>query len=368
MLIGLVGRVCRWGGQKMIVNIMADLAVLLIAVLFFFLTGEDKYSDFIDTTKERWKYIVLIVLVGLLLLRFSVVIEGARYDYRFLLYILAIKYIGPKVTLPSIFVISVLRFFWGVDMNAVSSFLYGMVLILTLSFVNKLLTHVAYDFLQLLLATCYTLFVGASLNLILYHDFFKDGQIYIILLVSSGGMVAIFLWIIKQIQRIRQKSEVDYLTELKNSRRFYFDISRLKTSNAYHLCVLDIDFFKIVNDTFGHLSGDMVLKIVADVLCSYQSPKITFYRIGGEEFLCLAEGYSDQEIYTFMEKVREAIAQADSGLTDAKCLPIKITVSIGISQVSDVASVRHSLNHADKALYQAKESGRNCVRFFSSVS
>ena len=97
------------------VSILADLSVLLIAVLFFFLikSGETDYIE--DSPRERLQYIFFVVIVGMLLLQFSVVVQGARYDYRFLLYALTIKYIGPKVALPSIAIISMVRFFWGTD-------------------------------------------------------------------------------------------------------------------------------------------------------------------------------------------------------------------------------------------------------------
>lgn len=167
----------------MVVSILADMAVLLVALIFFFLTREDESPNAIDNSnRKRLYYIVIVTIVGLILLQFSVVVDGARYDYRFLLYVFSLKYIGPRVTLPSIFLISIFRFLWGVEPAAINSFFYGMVLIATLPILYQFLKTRLNDFGQLILMAFYTLLVGATMNLVIYGNFFKNQQIYLVLL------------------------------------------------------------------------------------------------------------------------------------------------------------------------------------------
>lgn len=347
------------------VSILADLSVLLIAVLFFFLIKSGKTDYIEDSPRERLQYIFFVVIVGMLLLQFSVVVQGARYDYRFLLYALTIKYIGPKVTLPSIAIISMVRFFWGTDIAACTSLLYGTILVLTISSVNRVLKKFSNDFVHLLLLVFYTLFVGASINLIVHGNFFKDSQMYLILIISSCMMIGIFLWIIQKIQNIREESELDFLTQLKNSRKFYLDIARLKEEKDYYLCILDIDFFKKINDSFGHQSGDDLLKKISLLFHQQESAKIRFYRIGGEEFACLVEECSCDETYDLMETIRQSVQQINTNLQDEHGETVTVTISIGMTKLANVTAIHQSIHQADEALYLAKNSGRNCVKVYS---
>lgn len=348
----------------MVVSILADMAVLLVALIFFFLTKEDVSPSAIDNSnRKRLYYITIVTIVGLLLLQFSVVVDGARYDYRFLLYVFSIKYIGPRVTLPSIFLISVFRFLWGIEPATFNSFLYGIILIATLSTLYQFLKARFNDFGQLIIMAFYTLFVGATINLIIYGNFFKNQQIYLVLIVSSSIMILVFLWIIDKIRSIREKSEIDYLTGLKNNRRFYLDISKLKNDSTYHLSMLDIDLFKSINDEYGHLAGDEVLKSVSNIFKEYQSDTITFYRTGGEEFSIIVENFSDQQVLDLMNEVLVSVRTLDSALIDKNNQLVVITVSIGISNLINIEEARAAIHRADLNLYKAKEAGRDCVVF-----
>ncbi|MBS7576611.1 MULTISPECIES: GGDEF domain-containing protein [unclassified Enterococcus] len=348
----------------MIVSILADMAVLLIVLIFFFLTRDEAAVSSIDhSPKRRLNYIVIVIVVGLLLLQFSVVVDGAHYDYRFLLYVFSIKYIGPRVTLPSIFIISIFRFLWSVNQAAINSFIYGMILIATLFFVYRFLEKRINDFGQLIILSLYTLFVGAFINLVVYGNFFKDHQIYLVLIISSSAMIIAFLWIIHQIRSIKEKSEFDYLTGLKNNRRFYLDLSRLKNESTYHLSMIDIDFFKSINDQFGHLTGDEVLKAIAKIFMSYRSDKVRFYRTGGEEFTMIIENYNDEQANELMASVLTSVAAIDYDLIDKNGQPVAITISIGISNLINIEEARSAIHRADLNLYKAKAAGRNRIIF-----
>lgn len=167
---------------------------------------------------------------------------------------------------------------------------------------------------------------------------------------------------IEHIARINNLATRDYLTGLFN-RRYFFDVGRTLFENArrQHLvltvAMVDIDYFKNVNDQYGHDAGDHVLKTVADLLrTSFRSADIVA-RMGGEEFCVLAANIKPEALQTTFDRFRLAVANAR---ITHESQTIHITVSIGVA-VTFRESLEAMINKADQLLYQAKENGRNRV-------
>lgn len=346
----------------MVVSILADLSILMITILLLFFFQTDYLDGNVLSIFDSFVYIVIEVIIGLFLLQFSVTIDGARYDYRFLLYCFSLKYIGTKVTVISIFVINVTRLLIGVDMDTYSTFLYGMILIVFLPFINKLVKKIENDFVQLTMLTLFTFIVGATLNLILHGDFFRDSQIYSVLICSSTLMIGLFLWIGSKLDEIKGKSEVDFLTGLKNSRRFYLDLARsVKETETISVGLLDIDHFKSINDEYGHLVGDDILRQVTSIFHDEEHHDVQFYRIGGEEFACIVRGYTITETIQLLETTRQIVAAMETKLYTVSGEKRQVTISIGVASLDPTTEIHQSLRQADQALYAAKEAGRNRV-------
>ena len=157
--------------------------------------------------------------------------------------------------------------------------------------------------------------------------------------------------------KLRSKADIDPLTQIFNRRAL---MEKLKDKNLFHanysVIMVDIDKFKDVNDTYGHGVGDSVLKELASVVKSIIRDKDVFARWGGEEFLVLANTRDLLEVEKIAEKIRIKV-EASSFSTVGK-----ITASFGISSPrKPEESFEEVFEHADKALYQAKELGRNRV-------
>ena len=122
----------------------------------------------------------------------------------------------------------------------------------------------------------------------------------------------------------------------------------------------DIDHFKMVNDTYGHEAGDHILKELCNLVrAKFIRPKDVFARIGGEEFVILLANTGAKDGADISENVRAAV-EAHAFIYEGKKVPI--TISIGVAEVtSSIESSKTLLKVADKALYQAKEEGRNRV-------
>ena len=122
------------------------------------------------------------------------------------------------------------------------------------------------------------------------------------------------------------------------------------------LMMLDIDFFKEVNDRFGHSTGNIVLKQFVNTVVEFLKPyDIVTGRWGGEEFVCVCYGMDFAKIKIISEQLRECISQAEFESIG------KLTCSIGLTEVQTGDDDKVVFDRADKAMYEAKTNGRNCV-------
>lgn len=169
----------------------------------------------------------------------------------------------------------------------------------------------------------------------------------------------IFHWI----SRIDHQINYDPLLKIYN-RKYCLQIleekTTLKTSTPIAVAMADIDFFKKVNDNYGHKAGDDVLYAVAQKIRETILPKGIVCRYGGEEFVLFFPGLNRKEAARKMEKVRKNIKAMSVRVKSHK---IKVTISSGVSDRPNYQiKLEEVLNIADKALYAAKNGGRNCVK------
>lgn len=175
---------------------------------------------------------------------------------------------------------------------------------------------------------------------------------------------------ISQIQkRIVEMSIQDELTGLYN-RRYMEEMLEIEFSRArmYHTdlscLIMDLDHFKEVNDSFGHAFGDLVLKEFAETLKNSTRNSDWRFRYGGEEFMLLVPGTDIHGARRMAEKIRR---MCEKKVYANKSHSAKVTVSIGIASKNHHQPDRPEdlMGYADKALYGAKNSGRNCIRVFN---
>ena len=179
--------------------------------------------------------------------------------------------------------------------------------------------------------------------------------------------------------RYEEMSVIDPLTKLYNRRFFFTEVSsglaRAKRySQELNILLMDLDYFKQVNDKYGHESGDNVLIEVAKILNTFTREGDTLARIGGEEFV-LALPHTDIEGAVILaERIRSTI---ESNKWQSNGNVMEITISIGIAALADChkegfdenhVQVSDILRNADLALYNVKQNGRNGVKSFSEIS
>jgi len=151
----------------------------------------------------------------------------------------------------------------------------------------------------------------------------------------------------------------DRLTDVATRDYFFQKMAEAPERFGVSLMV-DIDFFKQVNDTYGHLFGDKVIHRVAQVLRDNVREGDIVCRFGGEEFVVFLEDYNHEGGMQIAERIRE---QVQSQVMTREGMEVRVTVSIGGSLKVRLAEVEKSIQEADEALYLAKAQGRNRTVF-----
>lgn len=166
-----------------------------------------------------------------------------------------------------------------------------------------------------------------------------------------------------------QLASTDVLTGLNNRRAFFDHANAIQDQakrygHLYSVIMLDVDFFKQVNDTHGHAIGDKALQAVADAILEYTRLSDISGRIGGEEFAIILPETGADSALQMAERLRKAISQITVPIKNAN---IGFTASLGVAQNKDHhLTIEEVIAVADKALYQAKKEGRNKVVLISA--
>ncbi|BAI80219.1 signal transduction response regulator [Deferribacter desulfuricans SSM1] len=150
----------------------------------------------------------------------------------------------------------------------------------------------------------------------------------------------------------------DFLTGVLNRRSIMSELESLSNNpnDEIGIIIIDIDNFKKINDTYGHLVGDEVLKEISNIISKSLRKDDYVGRYGGEEFLVILPKLNINESFTVAERIRNSIANHNFHIGD---IDFKITVSLGVSSLKKFKNIKDALNEADKALYVAKRTGKN---------
>ncbi|MCB1759021.1 MAG: diguanylate cyclase [Gammaproteobacteria bacterium] len=170
----------------------------------------------------------------------------------------------------------------------------------------------------------------------------------------------------EELNQVRKQASTDALTGLLNRAAFFDLLERTDEGSdpltkPYCLVMIDIDHFKRVNDTFGHLVGDKVIRFVAESLRQSIKGKDAAARYGGEEYSVLLPDTALNNAITLFNRIREQIANTNLVRTGSRETLGQVTISAGVAQKRANESRMDLLARADRALYLSKKNGRNRV-------
>lgn len=211
-------------------------------------------------------------------------------------------------------------------------------------------------------------------TLLIYHWYYHTSHFEFImqfLALLATLLIAFFYEIVSSyhsellsstLEEAKSLAQIDQLTGILNRREFLYQVGMMEDKyENYTMVMIDIDDFKSINDTYGHAMGDNTLKLITQTIRSYIRESEPFGRLGGEEFAIMFPLPLTQA-YQRSEEIREAIEK--SRLKREK-IDLRMSVSIGLAYTQDVSDLDELLSRADKALYQAKNEGKNRVKVWS---
>lgn len=195
---------------------------------------------------------------------------------------------------------------------------------------------------------------------------FYETEKWIIMSLSVAHILAVFALIsvyliiflryaFKLENRIINESRTDELTKISNRYGLYDHIDTLQNKDEYNLAIFDIDDFKDINDTYGHVFGDFVLKKVAEIATNTLSDSF-ICRYGGEEFIVIFKTDNEIEAFKKLDSFRKIISETSFEF-DNKAT--SLTITIGISSNDKPSDIEKWIEMADKKLYLGKNTGKN---------
>lgn len=229
--------------------------------------------------------------------------------------------------------------------------------------VDKSTGYVTKSILVMPISNCKGEFIGAYQAI---NKLDNDGKFDLEEDTRRLSLAAFICGITLESEAFLDDSMHDKLTCIKNRMGFYNDYNKnvakiladTASNRVVSLFICDIDFFKKVNDTYGHNAGDAVLRHVADIFTRNLRICDSVYRWGGEEFIVVLQDTDMMEAAEIAERMRCLIMDS---VCEFEELKIKVTMSFGVTRLDPGKSIEDNIKDADEKLYKAKESGRNIV-------
>lgn len=296
--------------------------------------------------------------------------NGTIVDFRNIVLAMASIYGGPIPVIICSLMIAIFRItYYGITLYSVAAVISTTVMCIVCIIISKQRFNI---FVKWVIASIFnTLVLSTVFAYLLYSNPIlpKLLMIYWISSFCVAGLtykyVNYSLTANKLFRKLKKESTKDFLTGLNNVRSFdnlFNEVMRSakEKGELVSILMIDIDFFKKVNDTYGHHEGDVVLKELGNILVKNSRSFDIVSRNGGEEFTVILLDCPPSQAMTIAERIRAAVEAYDFILSnDAR---IKITISIGVANYPETTDKQENLIElSDAALYTAKRTGRNKV-------
>lgn len=292
--------------------------------------------------------------------------EFIRIDFRYLALVVLGFYRLKSPLFVAAAIISVFRFSYGVNFQsivaccAIFMIAIGFLVIYNLQFLKGKI---------LLTGTCLNVWAisVAALTIFVNSGFQKESLIIVFMVAVISASVGVLMIILnldvhimnRRISEYKRSSETDHLTGLMNKRAWEEALERIEGyDRRYNVLILDIDHFKRINDTYGHVNGDEILRQFSDLIVRETRDHDLKARIGGEEFGILIPDLNSTSVLLVAERIRKSVSEHKFQLNTR--LTIQVSVSIGIAN-GNASGIDAMVLQADQSLYVAKRSGRNRI-------
>ncbi len=345
---------------------------VLLSIIYF--TGF-MYKRFLVNSEEKliiYTLILIAILSGWSSMFFGIHLPNAViFDLRFIPIIIATMYSrNPLHILLIASGIGLARFSFGIT----EASLIGFITLLLLSGIGMILNWFSrsWQVYTKIIVIVLVLNIVNTIAIVLL-GVMAIPEYLIVMYLTSVPINIIFsfllVWMVKDLRdefsykiHLLNSARKDPLTQLFNRRAFkyYYQFYTSNKRDNYPLSVvfIDIDYFKKVNDQYGHVVGDIVLQKVSKLISNQLRNIDIISRYGGEEFVVILPACSKEDVLKVIEQIRLLIESTSINVNDDK---ISITISAGVASTPEI-NAKKLLEKADEALYRAKENGRNQVK------
>lgn len=345
----------------MIQSILSNLSIILLGhlVMSTLMNYKERF------TKNQIFMFIILLFSSVIIILFYLPIQFGEYffDLRLIPLIFLALFRGWKVALSVLIIVSIWRFFMGGD-GAMPGILFGMVLPTLLTLIIRKVKSKQVNNIEILLIITICWFISDFPIIFIIPnglEIFEDiWMIRYLSFIGTASIHYIFILLAHKNEELKNQLEFsakhDALTKLLNKNSFIEKVEKeLQQSNSEQsIAMVDIDFFKPINDTYGHVAGDQVLIQLSAIFNQFQNENVIIGRYGGEEFIIFQKGTIEEAIKK-LEEIQNEIRRYSFQLNAND--RVNITVSIGIARLE--TDLVQSIKQADKNLYIAKKRGRD---------
>lgn len=348
----------------MIQSILSNLAIILLGHLFMSILINRK-----DQLSERVLYVCIVLLFSTVVISMfylPIDIYGYKFDLRLIPLIFLAMYRGWRITLSTLIVVCTWRYFMG-GVGTIPGILAGMIgptLFALLFYAMKKETDKFYNQV-FVLTVCW--FISDFPIVFIIPNGWEIFKGFFLIRYTSFLIVAFiyYAFIKAEYKKIYYKNELerlawyDQLTNLLNRSKFIelIDAKKHICAGNQFIALIDIDYFKKINDTYGHMAGDRVLTELASVFTKNKDYNMLFARYGGEEFIVYLEAPTIEEAIAALERLRQVVGSTVFEIDDTSYL--HLSISIGVAKLEKSIPLKDTIHIADQYLYIAKEQGRD---------
>jgi diguanylate cyclase len=354
----------------MISDLVVNIAILISFTFLWLQLFQNKRLTLQSPVKVKVLDGIIAGILGNILMYYSIeVSEDTILDLRHIPVILVAFYGGLFPAIISAIIISVGRFMISCNFSASISLVMMILIAFGSSLISKKVKLSDWKKWFLLLLYSQLIFSIALFIVVTDYQGVLDVAISHILSAFVGGVLTFYFVLYMRrnselFHQYKEGSERDHLTGLYNVRAFdlhYNSMLSRATSNGENcaICLVDIDHFKQINDTYGHLAGDEVIKQVASLLLELTREHDLVSRNGGEEFSVLLPGCSLDKAGEIAERIRSAVNFHPFLLPSKRKLELSVSIGVAAFHKQDIG--KNLYQEADIALYEAKQNGRNRV-------
>jgi diguanylate cyclase len=349
-------------------SVLANLGVLLLMHLIINTIYHFQQQRKIPHTLVAIFHILIVSAATMAMFHFPIQIENHLFDLRLLPIIFIAYFHGWRYSLPVVILASLYRYLSGEALG--QEIIFGIIFPSILPMVFYLIKGEKMHITKPIIVITASWLVSdiRILSLIGNGDlsFAKIAFFHYVFLIFAGLIMYFLIFFSLQhlglFKKLQFFADHDPLTGLYNMRKFEEIIDHLtknENQKQMFIAMVDIDYFKQINDTYGHQAGDLAIQTVSKVILKNCSSHVFAARYGGDEFIMFLMTDSIKNAQNTLDSIRRTVTNTIVPLGSKQ--HCKLSISIGISSFSDLVNLNKSIEHADRHLYLAKKSGRNCI-------